>query len=180
MTTPDKSSAAPKGTGCEICHHTGLLLKAAGPMFREYVPEPCPCCYTKPSAISGLTLSQNTPPGAAEGKRYSMDYTTKNYGHSINVVADESDTGEWVKYEDHARLADELSASLRERDEWKALLSSVSESLAHLIHCASHFASEDRAAPIEANNLHYAVDDAEGDLSRIDAALTRTSHNALQ
>lgn len=65
----------------------------------------------------------------------------------------------------------ERASALTRAEQSEALLRRIEESASHLIHCAKHFASEDREAPTEAHNLFHAVDDTEGDTERIRAHL---------
>lgn len=74
----------------------------------------------------------------------------------------------------HAEMGNmgpKLVYALARAERAEKLLGAIEESASHLIHCAKHFASDDREAPTEAHNLFYAVDDAEGDLEKIDAHL---------
>ena len=51
----------------------------------------------------------------SEVKRYNPEYESRNWGHTINVFMEETDSGEYVPYSDYAKLeslAKELARTL--------------------------------------------------------------------
>lgn len=113
----EPTKALPQGAGCEICQFTGKLLKAASPMFKSYGPEPCPCCYTAPAPLPGVTMGGE---GALYNalrmsEPYSIFTVLEKLAEAADLLLDHRcyDGHGWELIDTARKIAPQIAADLR-------------------------------------------------------------------